>query len=122
MVLVCGLGRVVMFSYISASPFVLQGSFGLTPQQFGIAFAVGAVVLIGASQLNVVVLRRWTTRTVLLSALLIGATCRRLRRRRSDRRVGWVRGAGAADAGRDGLGATERPSAKHWPATVPRRP
>jgi Bcr/CflA subfamily drug resistance transporter len=73
MVIVCGLGRAVMFSYISASPFVLQGSFGLTPQQFGMAFAAGAVVLIGSSQLNVVMLRRWTTRTVLLSALLIGA-------------------------------------------------
>ncbi|WP_188546994.1 Bcr/CflA family efflux MFS transporter [Rhodococcoides trifolii] len=72
MVVVCGMGRVVMFSYISASPFVLQGSFGLTPQQFGIAFAAGAVVLIGSSQLNVVALRRWPTRTVLLSALLIG--------------------------------------------------
>lgn len=72
MVVVCGLGRVVMFSYIPASPFVLQGSFGLTPQQFGIAFAAGAVVLIGSSQLNVVALRRWTTRTVLLAALLIG--------------------------------------------------
>ncbi|MBY6537926.1 multidrug effflux MFS transporter [Rhodococcus sp. BP-349] len=73
MVVVCGLGRVVMFSYISASPFVLQGSFGFTPYQFGWAFAAGAVVLIASSQLNVVLVRRWPTRTVLQSALVVGA-------------------------------------------------
>ena len=73
MVLVCGLGRVVMFSYISASPFILQEGFGLSPRQFGLAFAAGAVVLIGCSQLNVVMLRRRTTRTVLLGALLSGS-------------------------------------------------
>ncbi|OZC73982.1 MFS transporter [Rhodococcus sp. 06-462-5] len=73
MVLVSGAGRVLMFSYIAASPFVLQGQFGLSPQQFGLSFAGGAAVLIASSQLKVVLLSRWGPRTLLRATLSTGA-------------------------------------------------
>lgn len=72
LVLVCGAGRMLMFSYIAASPFVLQNQFELDPRQFGIFFACGAAVLITSSQANVVLLRRWSPRTLLLGALTVG--------------------------------------------------
>ena len=41
-----------MFAYISGSSFVLQQVFGLTPQQFSLAFGVNAAGLIAASQVS----------------------------------------------------------------------
>lgn len=60
LVLVCGLGRAVLWAYIAGSPFVMQEQFGLAPGLYGLAFAAGAVALIGSSQLNVVLLGRWS--------------------------------------------------------------
>ncbi len=54
-----------MFGYISASPFLLQDGFGLSPQLFSLCFAGNAVGIVGMSQLGRVLLRR-TNSVVLL--------------------------------------------------------
>ncbi|WP_245797931.1 multidrug effflux MFS transporter [Domibacillus mangrovi] len=41
-----------MFAYISGSPFVLQGYFGLSPQEFSLCFAANGVGIIIASQVS----------------------------------------------------------------------
>jgi MFS transporter, DHA1 family, multidrug resistance protein len=70
--LVAALGMSALFSYVSGSSFVLQDTFGLSQQQFGLVFAVGAVALIGASQVNVVLLNRWTPRQIVFGSLAAG--------------------------------------------------
>lgn len=73
LILVGALGMSTLFSYISGAPFVLQQQYGLSQQLFAVMFGVGAVAVIGASQLNVVLLRRFTTSRIVLVALA-GAT------------------------------------------------
>jgi len=41
-----------MFAYISGAPFVLENLHGLSPQQFSLVFAVNAVGLVAAAQIN----------------------------------------------------------------------
>jgi len=67
--LVAALGMSALFSYVSGSSFVLQDTYGLSQQEFGLVFAVGAVALIGASQLNVVLLNRFTAEQIVFGAL-----------------------------------------------------
>ena len=69
LVLVCGLGRGVLWAYIAGSSYVMQEQFGLNATQYGFAFAAGAVVLIGSSQLNVVLLGRWSPNSITTWAL-----------------------------------------------------
>lgn len=71
LVVVCGLVRAVLWAYIAGSAFVLQPQFGLSPQLYGFAFAIGAVALIGASQLNVLLLGRWTPDRICLVSLVL---------------------------------------------------
>ena len=47
-----GLAIAAMFAYISGSPFVLQDIFGLTPQQFSLAFGANALGIVAIGQLN----------------------------------------------------------------------
>ena len=54
-----------MFGYISASPFLLQDGFGLSPQAFSFCFAVNAFGIVAMSQLSRMLLQR-TTSVVLL--------------------------------------------------------
>lgn len=54
-----------MFGYISASPFLLQDGFGLSPQMFSACFAVNALGIVAMSNLGRILLRR-TTSLVLL--------------------------------------------------------
>ncbi len=54
-----------MFGYISASPFLLQEGFGLSPQVFSFCFALNAFGIVCMSQLGRMLLRR-TTSVVLL--------------------------------------------------------
>jgi DHA1 family bicyclomycin/chloramphenicol resistance-like MFS transporter len=54
-----------MFGYISASPFLLQDGFGLSPQVFSLCFAANALGIVAFSSLGRVLLRR-TTSLVLL--------------------------------------------------------
>jgi DHA1 family bicyclomycin/chloramphenicol resistance-like MFS transporter len=54
-----------MFGYISASPFLLQDGFGLSPQVFSLCFAVNALGIVAMSNVGRLLLRR-TTSLVLL--------------------------------------------------------
>ncbi len=69
LVLVAALGMSGLFAYISAAPFVLQGRYGLGQQAFALVFGAGAIALIGATQCNVLLLRRYTPQTIVLWAL-----------------------------------------------------
>src|ERR687885_102439 len=73
LVLVAGLTMAGLFSYVSGSSFVFQRQFGLDEQQFGLLFGAGAVWLIAATQLNPVVLRRWSPAQVLVPGVAVGA-------------------------------------------------
>jgi len=72
LILVAGLAMAALFAYVSGSSYVLQDGFGLSEQQFAFVFAGGAVGLIGATQLNVRLLRRWTPQQIMAAALLAG--------------------------------------------------
>ncbi|MCZ8377372.1 multidrug effflux MFS transporter [Mycobacterium sp. CPCC 205372] len=69
LVLVAALGMSGLFAYIAAAPFVLQGRYGVDQQTFALLFAAGAVALIGSTQLNVVLLRRFTPQAIVVWAL-----------------------------------------------------
>lgn len=69
LVLVAALGMSGLFAYISAAPFVLQGHYGLDQQAFALVFAAGAIALIGSTQFNVVVLRRFSPQAITVAAL-----------------------------------------------------
>jgi DHA1 family bicyclomycin/chloramphenicol resistance-like MFS transporter len=73
LVLVAALGMSGLFAYIAAAPFVLQGRYGLDQQSFALVFGAGAVALIGATQFNVVLLRRVTPQTITIWALAASA-------------------------------------------------
>lgn len=71
LVLVAALAMSGLFAYISGAPFVLQGGYGLDQQGFALVFGAGAIALIGATQLNVVLLRRYPPQTIALWALVV---------------------------------------------------
>ena len=73
LVLVAGLTMAGLFSYVSGSAFVYQDEFGLDEQQFGLLFGAGAFWLIAATQLNPVLLRRWSPAQVLVAGTVTGA-------------------------------------------------
>nr|WP_203682057.1 multidrug effflux MFS transporter [Actinoplanes siamensis] len=72
LILVAGLAMAALFAYVSGASFVFQDSFGMSEQQFALIFAGGAVGLIGATQFNVRLLRRWTPQQIMGGALLAG--------------------------------------------------
>jgi MFS transporter, DHA1 family, multidrug resistance protein len=72
LILVAGLAMAALFAYVSGSSFVFQDQYGLSEQQFAYVFAGGAVGLIGATQLNIRLLRRWSPQQILAAALLAG--------------------------------------------------
>jgi MFS transporter, DHA1 family, multidrug resistance protein len=69
LVLVAALGMSGLFAYIAGASFVLQGHYGLDQQAFALVFGAGAVALIGATQFNVVLLRRFAPQTIVVWAL-----------------------------------------------------
>ena len=69
LILVAGLAMSALLGYVAGSSFVLQEQFGLSQQQFGLAFGSGAIWLILATQLNPVLLRRFEPRLLLLVAV-----------------------------------------------------
>jgi DHA1 family bicyclomycin/chloramphenicol resistance-like MFS transporter len=115
LMLVAGLAMAAIFAYVSGSSFVFQEQYGLDEQEFGLAFGAGAIGLIGSTQLNPVLLRRWQPQQLLVSALVIGVPARRScwrppdRRRRAARAgapaVGGARRRGPGDAAHPGPGA-----------------
>jgi len=73
LVLVAGLTMAGLFSYVSGSSFVFQRQYGLDEQQFGLLFGAGAVWLIAATQLNPLLLRRWSPQQLLVAGTVAGA-------------------------------------------------
>ena len=73
LVLVAALGMSGLFAYIAGASFVLQGRHGLDQQTFALVFGAGAVALIGATQFNVVLLRRFTPGIITVWALAASA-------------------------------------------------
>ncbi|RDI23967.1 DHA1 family bicyclomycin/chloramphenicol resistance-like MFS transporter [Rhodococcus sp. AG1013] len=65
-----------LFAYVSGASFVYQDQFGLDQQQFALVFSAGAFSMIGATQVNVRLLRRWSplqiVRASLTAALAFG--------------------------------------------------
>ena len=104
LVLVAALGMSGLFAYIAAAPFVLQGRFGLDQQSFALVFGAGAVALIGATQGNVVLLKRFSPQRIVVWALVASVL------------VGLVF-VGLTAAGVGGLPAVSR-----WPAPSPAPP
>jgi MFS transporter, DHA1 family, multidrug resistance protein len=71
LVLVAGLAMSGLFGYVAGSSFVFQEEFGLNEQQFGLLFGAGALFLIGATQLNAALLRRFEPRVLLPFGLVL---------------------------------------------------
>jgi DHA1 family bicyclomycin/chloramphenicol resistance-like MFS transporter len=65
----CGLAFAGMFTYISGSPFVLEGIFGVSPQLFSLFFATNALGLMVCGQVNGRLVGRVPLRTLLLIGL-----------------------------------------------------
>lgn len=57
-----------LFTYISASPDLIINQYGIPPERFGMVFGVNAAGLIGASQVNRALLRRFTSAQILAVA------------------------------------------------------
>ena len=74
LILVAGLTMAALFTYVSGSSFVYQREFGLDEQQFGLLFGAGAVWLISGTQLNPVLLRRWSPAQILVTGTIAGTT------------------------------------------------
>lgn len=72
--LTCGFAFTCGIVYISASPFVLQTMYGLTPQQFSLVFAVNAVGLTLLSQLSALLVNRWTPHTLVVIGVVALST------------------------------------------------
>lgn len=70
---VASLTMAAVFAYVSGASFVLQDGFGVDERTFGLLFGAGALALIASSQLNVVLLRRFTPGTILRTALTVAA-------------------------------------------------
>jgi MFS transporter, DHA1 family, multidrug resistance protein len=70
LVFVAALGMSGLFAYVAGAPFVLQGRYGLDQQAFALVFGAGAVALIGATQFNVVLLRRFSPQVITVGALV----------------------------------------------------
>ena len=73
LVLTGGLVMAGLFSYIAGSSFVLQGVYGLSPQQYGVLFGLNSVGLIAATQLNARLVGRFEPQHILTVALAIAA-------------------------------------------------
>ncbi|ULN44500.1 multidrug effflux MFS transporter [Mycolicibacterium crocinum] len=69
LVVVGALGMVGLFAYIAGAAFVLQGRHGLDQQTFALVFGAGAIAFVAATQVNVLLLRRFSPQRILLWAL-----------------------------------------------------
>ncbi|WP_332766960.1 multidrug effflux MFS transporter [Phenylobacterium sp.] len=68
------LNGATLFTYISASPELLMGTYGISPSAFGWVFGLNAAAVIGASQLNRYALKRRTPDEVLARASVVAVT------------------------------------------------
>jgi DHA1 family bicyclomycin/chloramphenicol resistance-like MFS transporter len=60
-----------LFSYLAVSPFLLQGTYGLSPQQYGLVFATNSVGVIGGAQLAARVMRRVGPQWILVGTISV---------------------------------------------------
>lgn len=60
-----------LFIYVSGSPSIFMGQFGLDARQFGLVFAFLAVGIIGGGQVNNFLLNRYSGETIYRTALLV---------------------------------------------------
>ncbi|HST82541.1 MAG TPA: multidrug effflux MFS transporter [Kineosporiaceae bacterium] len=72
LVLVTGLSMGALFGYVAGSSFVFQDQYGLSEQQFGLAFGAGSIALIVGTQVNGLLLRWYQPRLILAAALVAG--------------------------------------------------
>lgn len=63
----------VLFSYISASPFVLQAEYGLSAQGFSLAFAANSLAIVAGSQASALLASRVSPRRLVAAGLSITA-------------------------------------------------
>jgi MFS transporter, DHA1 family, multidrug resistance protein len=73
MVAVAGLSFATVFAYVAGAPFILQGRFELSPQQFGLAFSANAVGMIVMTQLNPILVGRYGPVRVMSVGVLVAA-------------------------------------------------
>jgi len=69
-VLAGALNGATLFTYLSSSPSVLIGVYGMAPGRYSLLVSMNAIGLIGGSQLNRLLLRRWGADRVLSDATL----------------------------------------------------
>jgi len=69
-ILAAALNGAVLFSYIAASPEIVIGLYGVPPTWFGLVFGANAIAVIGASQINRLLLRRRSSDQILARASL----------------------------------------------------
>ncbi len=70
--LVVSLTFAALFSYVSASSFLLRGTFVLSAAEFGFQFGVNSVALIAGTQVSARLARRLAPSTLLAAALCLG--------------------------------------------------
>jgi DHA1 family bicyclomycin/chloramphenicol resistance-like MFS transporter len=73
----CGLSFAAMFAYISASPFVIQNIYGLSPQAFSLIFGANALGIGVVGQINGRIVGRVSPQRLLagaLTAVALGGT------------------------------------------------
>jgi len=69
--ILAGCGQTGIFTFVSASPFVLQGVYGLTPVQFGIGFSVCSAAFVAGAWISSRMVRaRGLDRTIGVGVLL----------------------------------------------------
>jgi len=73
-VLAGGLVFAGLLAYIAGSPFIFIELYGISPQRFGFYFGSNAIGIIGASQVNRLLVHRYTAREILQAVLWITAT------------------------------------------------
>jgi DHA1 family bicyclomycin/chloramphenicol resistance-like MFS transporter len=71
--LVAGLAMTGVFGYVAGASFVFQEQFGVSSQTFGLLFGVGGLLLVAATQLNPVLLKRWEPEQVLTAGAVLAA-------------------------------------------------
>jgi len=60
-----------LFIYVAGSPVIFMEIFQVTPQRYGMIFALLSVGFIGGSQLNIVLTRKYKSETIFQTALII---------------------------------------------------
>jgi DHA1 family bicyclomycin/chloramphenicol resistance-like MFS transporter len=60
-----------LFTYVAGSPIIFMDGFHMSTKAFGVVFAVLVMGFIGGNQLNVVMLRRFTSQQIFLVALCL---------------------------------------------------